>query len=413
MPKEQTPKQSDIEWFKTAGFKVDVQLYKERGDDYRMMGNKMQYRACEQNIDGRNYCNKQAMATKGNFDPIRIKLRIMPVSKAPLAQGKTPDYYFIVAAKKALSGNLTGAIEQLKRGLLINPNHFICRFNHGVLMFKMGLIREAEKDFEQLTTHPWGVKDAWVHYNLALCKIQMNHPESQNNQEKLNHSNTMQSAVQFGLETKSNLSCPSQTILKQKTVINGHKVYIDAVELCEKAHKLGGSDHEIQIDALNLQGVCLFRLGKLRDAVLSLKNAKTIRQRIDAKAELRRARMRKKDMLNELEGPYFTKRDMIAIRKKRSQSFDFKRHKKLRQKRPTQHERRRKHSWAARETFEKENRQMTQTELSNDNVISDSSSNSESEVEPTKSAEDSHSSLVLKQISETMKIVESEKSDMD
>lgn len=62
-----------------------MQLYKERGDDYRMMGNKMQYRACEQNIDGRNYCNKQAMATKGNFDPIRIKLRIMPVSKAPLA----------------------------------------------------------------------------------------------------------------------------------------------------------------------------------------------------------------------------------------------------------------------------------------------------------------------------------------
>ena len=51
------------------------------------------------------------METKGNFDPIRIRLRIMPVSKAPLAQGKTPDYYFIEAAKKSLSGDLLQAIE--------------------------------------------------------------------------------------------------------------------------------------------------------------------------------------------------------------------------------------------------------------------------------------------------------------
>lgn len=71
----------------------------------------------------------------------------MPLSKAPLAQGKTPDFYFINAAKKSLSGDLLSAIEQLKRGLLINPNHFLCRFNHGVLMFKFGLIKEAEKDF--------------------------------------------------------------------------------------------------------------------------------------------------------------------------------------------------------------------------------------------------------------------------
>ena len=95
----------------------------------------------------------------------------MPLSKAPLAQGKTPDYYFIAAAKKSLSGDLLNAIELLKRGLLINPNHFLCRFNHGVLMFKFGLIREAEKDFLQLTMHQWGLKDPWVYYNLATCII--------------------------------------------------------------------------------------------------------------------------------------------------------------------------------------------------------------------------------------------------
>ena len=92
-------------------FKVDVRLYKERDDDYCIMGNKLQYRACEQNEEGRNYVNKQAMETKGTFDPIRIRLRIKPVSEAPLAQGKSADYYFIQGAKKALSGDLPNAIE--------------------------------------------------------------------------------------------------------------------------------------------------------------------------------------------------------------------------------------------------------------------------------------------------------------
>ena len=46
--------------------------------------------------------------------------------------------------------------------------------------------------------------------------------------------------------------------------------------------------------------------------------AKMIRARLDAELERRRALRRKRDMLNELEGPYFTRRDMLRIRKKRS-----------------------------------------------------------------------------------------------
>ena len=38
-------------------------------------------------------------------------------------------------------------------------------------MFKFGLIKEATKDFEQLITHPHGMKDPWVYYNLATCLI--------------------------------------------------------------------------------------------------------------------------------------------------------------------------------------------------------------------------------------------------
>ena len=62
----------------------------------------------------------------------------------------TADFYFKEAAKKSLAGDLTSGIELLKRGLLLKPNHFLCRFNHGVLMFKFGLIMEATKDFEML-----------------------------------------------------------------------------------------------------------------------------------------------------------------------------------------------------------------------------------------------------------------------
>ena len=98
----------------------------------------------------------------------------MPISRAPLVQGKTPDFYFIEAAKKSLSGDLTHAIELLKRGLLIKPNHFLCRFNHGVLMFKMGLIKEAATDFESLINAKQ--KDPWVYFNLATCLISLGKP---------------------------------------------------------------------------------------------------------------------------------------------------------------------------------------------------------------------------------------------
>lgn len=41
-----------------------------------------------------------------SFDPIRIRLRIMPISKAPCAKGMNADYYFIEAGKKSMRGEL-------------------------------------------------------------------------------------------------------------------------------------------------------------------------------------------------------------------------------------------------------------------------------------------------------------------
>jgi len=37
-----------------------------------------------------------------SFDPIRIKIRVIPITKAPLPKGMNADYYFIMAGKKAM-----------------------------------------------------------------------------------------------------------------------------------------------------------------------------------------------------------------------------------------------------------------------------------------------------------------------
>lgn len=74
----------------------------------------------------------------------------MPIRRAPTSTGKGADYYFVQAGKLGLRNEITKAIDTLKRGLQIKPDHLLCRFNHGVLMFKMGLIIEATEDFQQL-----------------------------------------------------------------------------------------------------------------------------------------------------------------------------------------------------------------------------------------------------------------------
>lgn len=67
----------------------------------------------------------------------------MPLSRAPKTIGKNADYYFIEAAKQGLRNELTKALQLLKRGLELKPEHYLCKFNHGVILFKLGLINEA------------------------------------------------------------------------------------------------------------------------------------------------------------------------------------------------------------------------------------------------------------------------------
>jgi len=144
----------------------------ERNDEYPIVANRVLHLAAQKS---RPYFNKiNLKMLQESFDPIRIRMRVIPISKAPSSSGMNPDYYFVEAGKKAMRGELTSAIDFLKRGLALQPNHYLCQFNHGVLMFKFGLVTEAAQDFHTLSlSHP---KEAWTHYNLAICLAQMGLP---------------------------------------------------------------------------------------------------------------------------------------------------------------------------------------------------------------------------------------------
>ena len=99
-------------------------------------------------VHERKYINKaNTKMLQESFDPIRIRLRVIPIARAPVGKGKNADFYFVEAGKKSMRGELPQAFDLLRRGLQLSPNHFLCRFSHGVLQFKFGLIMEASDDF--------------------------------------------------------------------------------------------------------------------------------------------------------------------------------------------------------------------------------------------------------------------------
>ena len=47
----------------------------------------------------------------------------------------------------------------------------LCRFTHGVIMFKLGLLTQAKEDFEMIL--PLYPKEYFISYNLALTLLQI------------------------------------------------------------------------------------------------------------------------------------------------------------------------------------------------------------------------------------------------
>lgn len=191
----------------------------------------------------RPYLDKQNLKVlQEGFDPLRIKLRVMPVARAPHCKGMNADYYFIEAGKIATRGDLTKAIDLLKRGLALTPGHFLCRFNLGVLFFKFGLVVEAAHEFQHLTlTH---AHEAMAHYNLAVCLSQMGTPVR--NQE----SATSPHKIAKSLSGRVNL-----------TQISSNERYELICDLCEKAIETASQDDLLLIaDSYQMQAVAHYRL---------------------------------------------------------------------------------------------------------------------------------------------------------
>ena len=131
-----------------ANRNLDISLYKERNDPYRVISNRIKTRA---QLVERKYVDKNNIKILEKFfDPLRIRLRVMPISVAPLNNGRNADFFFVEAGKISVKGDLTKAIELLRRGLELKPNHFLCKFNHGVLLFKLGLVLEATAEFKEV-----------------------------------------------------------------------------------------------------------------------------------------------------------------------------------------------------------------------------------------------------------------------
>ena len=57
------------------------------------------------------------------------------------------------------------------KGLEIKEDHLLCRFNLGVILFKLGLYEEAVAQYETLVKQGYGNRNV-VLYNKALSELQ-------------------------------------------------------------------------------------------------------------------------------------------------------------------------------------------------------------------------------------------------
>jgi len=110
----------------------------------------------------------------------------------------------------------------------LKPRHFLCRFNHGVIMFKLGFFIEALSDFEMVVEI--NGKDSWGWYNYGLCLAQMGR---------------YQEAVD--MLSKSISVCPS-------------------------------NDTDLLFDAYKLKGICFYRLGDAIEAIKQFNIASRFRE---------------------------------------------------------------------------------------------------------------------------------------
>eukprot|EP00347_Sterkiella_histriomuscorum_P011112 403373711 len=107
------------------------------------------------------------------FDPLRLKLMMVPLSDIPnqfTKQGS--DFHFIKGIKLQLMKELQAALNSYEEGILQYPqSSFNCKFNKGVILFKLGMFKEALRIYQQIVREE--PLDKRIAYNKSLCEIQI------------------------------------------------------------------------------------------------------------------------------------------------------------------------------------------------------------------------------------------------
>lgn len=171
-------------------------------------------------------------------------IRHMPIQRAKVIQGKSSEFYFIQACKYCSRNELTTAIDMLNKGLAINPRHLLCRLNHGVILFKLGLMTQAKRDFAVVCEHY--PKELIAKFNLALTLLQLGEYEP---------------AV-----------CLCEDLLETAREIYGNKALFNVAEMKLK----GNIDREfytLLYDTFMVNAQCFWRLGNALEAVKSFSSS--------------------------------------------------------------------------------------------------------------------------------------------
>jgi len=82
----------------------ELATYKK--DDFKVVSNKLRMLAKE----SKAFSNRNLKILERFFDPLRIRLRVLPIYRAPLIQGKNSDFYFVEAAKISFRGDIPNAL---------------------------------------------------------------------------------------------------------------------------------------------------------------------------------------------------------------------------------------------------------------------------------------------------------------
>lgn len=111
------------------------------------------------------------------FDPMRLKIIMMP-KKGANPIGRNPDSYFIKGIDYLNQKDVSNAIKCFEKGVHDKSTHFLCRFNLGYILFKVGHFQAAAAHYDllayqcfELQLHPSRYFTS-VLYNKTVVELQ-------------------------------------------------------------------------------------------------------------------------------------------------------------------------------------------------------------------------------------------------